>query len=76
MKYFIAKATGVVLAVDEAKTLGKGKLLDAYEGNDNYTPCDKAGNPLKAAAPKAEAKAEAPKAEEKPADAPKAEAKK
>lgn len=76
MKYFIAKESGAVLAVDENKTLGKGKLLDAYEGNDNYIPCDKDGKPLKAAAPKAEAKAEAPKTEEKPAEAPKAEAKK
>lgn len=56
MKYFIAKATGVVLEVDESKPLGKGKLLDAYEGNENYIPCNKDGKPLKAAAPKAEAK--------------------
>lgn len=76
MKYFIAKATGVTLAVDENKTLGKGKLLAAYEGNENYIPCDKDGKPLKAAAPKADAKAETPKAEEKPAEAPKADAKK
>jgi hypothetical protein len=53
-KYFIAKATGSVLEVNEKVMVGEGKnatpLYKQYESRpENYTPCDKDGKPLKAA---------------------------
>lgn len=50
MKYFIVKATGVVIAVPEVKT-GEGKnatnLADQYASrSDFYTECDENGKPV------------------------------
>ena len=52
-KYFIAKSTGSVLAVNEDVKVGQGKnatlLVDQYSKRpEKYTPCDKDGKPLKA----------------------------
>lgn len=50
MKYFIVKATGVVIAVPKVKT-GEGKnatdlVLQYASRPDFYTECDKNGKPV------------------------------
>ncbi len=54
MKYFISKATGLVLAVDEKVKAGEGEhavnIVDQYSARpDKYIPCKKDGTPLSAA---------------------------